>query len=111
MHYLFIETFAYTILLMLNISLTFSNITFVTKIFKHPIWKHLGNYGFYIYLCNISIRTYMLRKYVNLRLSYNQLLLIFLLITCLTALVLYVTIEVIYKKLILKRINKSKLLN
>ena len=108
MHYFVIETFVYAVLLMLNISLTFSNITFATKMFKHTIWKKLGDYGFYIYLCNISIRTYMLRKYVNLGLTYEQLLLRFLIITCLTSLFLYIIVEFIYKKLILKKVMTLK---
>ena len=108
MQYLFIGTFLCAILLALNISLTFSNVTLAPKIFKHTIWKKLGNYGFYIFLCNISIRTYMLRKYADLGLTYKQLLFRFLIITCITSLILYIIVEIVYKKLILKRIMNIK---
>ena len=111
MHYLVIDTFTYAILLMLNICLTFSNVTFATKIFKHTFWKKLGDYGFYIFLCNISIRTYMLRKYVNFGLSYKQLLFRFLIITCLISLMIYIIVEIIYKKLILKKVMNLKIKN
>ena len=99
MQYYFIETFLSAILLMFNISLTFSNITYTKNLFRHSICKKLGNYGLYIFLCNVSIRTYMLRNYMALNMSYKQLLLRFFVISCVVALFLYLIVEVIYKRL------------
>ena len=108
MHYLFMGNFVFAVLLMLNISLTFSGVTFATKIFKNKIWKKFGEYGFYVFLCNISIRTYMMRVYMNSGLSYRQLLPKFLILSCLTALFIYILVELIYKKIILNKIMALK---
>ena len=101
-------TFLYAVLLMINISITFSNVTIPSKIFKHSIWKKIGNYGFYIFLCNISIRTYMLKNYMHLNLTYNQLLICFVTITCITSLVIYLIVEILLKDYIFKIINRKK---
>lgn len=105
MHYFFMGTFLFALLLMLNISLTFSGITFLSKMFKNNIWKKLGNYGFYIFLCNISVRTYIQRNYLNLGFSYNELLFRFIINSCLLALILYIIVEIIYMKFILKKLS------
>ena len=106
MHYLFIDRFLFVLLMVFNISLTFSNITFSSKLFKHSIWKKLGDYGFYIYLCNISIRTFMINNYLNLGLSYKALFFKFVILSCLTGLLLYVGVEIIYKKIFM--VSKSR---
>jgi len=102
LHYAVLDTLIFAVLLTLNISLTFSNITYTKNIFKHSIWKKLGTLGFYIYLCQISIRTYMLRHLTHV---YKIDLLKYLVITLLTSICIYIIIEIIYKKVI-KLINK-----
>jgi len=110
MNYFYIGTFVFALLLMLNISLTFSSITISTKIFKNPIWKELGNYGFYMYLCNISIRTYLLNKYSTMCLPYKEMFIKLEVTTMIVGLISYIIVELIYKKMIQKSIvnNKNK---
>ena len=102
MHYYFMNRFLFVVLLALNIALTFSNRTFLSKIFKHSFWKKLGEYGFYIYLCNISIRTFMIREYLNRGFTYSELFIKFVILSCMTALFLYIGVEIIYKKMLSK---------
>lgn len=102
MHYYFMNRFLFVVLLALNIALTFSNRTFLSKIFKHSFWKKLGEYGFYIYLCNISIRTFMIREYLNKGFTYSELFIKFVILSCMTALFLYIGVEIIYKKMLSK---------
>lgn len=101
MHYYFMDRFLFVVLLSLNIALSFSNKTFLSKIFRHSFWKKLGEYGFYIYLCNISIRTFIINNYLSMGLSYYELLFKFIVLSCLTALLLYIGVEIIYKKMLI----------
>lgn len=111
LHYAILDTLLFAVLLTLNIALTFSNITYTTSIFKSPKWKKLGTLGFYIYLCQISIRTYMLRHLTHV---YKIDLIKYILITLITAIFIYVIVEIMYektiklvKKLMLKYKRKS----
>lgn len=104
LHYEILDTLLFAILLTFNIALTFSNITYTKNIFKHSIWKKLGTLGFYVYLCQISIRTYMLRHLTHV---YKMDLIKYIIITFITAIFIYVVIEIVYKK-ILKLLKKQK---
>jgi peptidoglycan/LPS O-acetylase OafA/YrhL len=108
MHFSYFGTFLFAILMMLNVSLTFSNITYSKNIFKHSIWKKLGNYGFYLFLCNISVRRYILKQYKGQNLTYRPLMIRFCIISLLTALLIYILVEIVYKKLFLKKIKKKE---
>lgn len=102
MHYAFMGTFIFAVLLTLNISLTFTGITYASKVFRHSFWEKLGKYGFYIFLCNTSVRSFMQLRYADVSLPYKTLLFRFVVASCLLALLIYVIVEVIYKLLIRK---------
>lgn len=104
LHYIVLDTLLFAILLTFNISLTFSNVTCIKKIFKNPLWKKLGTFGFYIYLCQISIRTYMLRHLTGI---YKLDLIKYIIITLITATIIYILIEVVYKRLTKLMKNKA----
>ena len=108
LHYLFMSSFLYAILLTANISLTFSGITYSSKIFKHKIWKKLGNYGFYIFLCNIPVRFFVVRHFTNLGYSYKHIFFYFIAMSCLTAALVYLVVEILYKRIVLGRIRGEK---
>ena len=110
LHYSFLGGFLFATLLMIVMPITFSNVTYSTKIFKHKIWTELGKYGFYVYLCNISIRTYLLKKYQYVCICYRYLFIKFVIISCLVALAAYILVEIVYKKWLLQKINNKKVL-
>ena len=95
-NYNFLNTTIIAFMLLIAISLTFSNITYSPKIFASTIWKKLGNYGFYVYLCHISIRTFFMRhnNYI-----YSDMLSKYLLVSFVTGLVIYIMIDVVYKRI------------
>ena len=101
LHYFIVDTLLFAILLTLNISLTFSNVTYTKKLFKNEIWNKLGTFGFYMFLCQIAIRTYMLRH-----LTYNYIndLVKYIIITVFVSIIIYIIIEIIYK-------NRDKIKN
>lgn len=94
LHYYVADTLLYAILLTLNIAVTFSNITYTKKFFKNPIWNKLGTFGFYIYLCQIAIRTYMMRHLTN---NYINDLIKYIIITVIVSTIIYIIIEIFYK--------------
>ena len=108
LHYFFIDTVLYAVLLTINVSLTFSNVTYAKEIFKKDIWKKLGNYGFYMFLCNVSIRKYIKNRYLIYNLSYKKMFLLFVLMTVVIALFIYILVEIIYKEHILKKCCNKK---
>ena len=100
--FLFNSSFAY--LLTINIALTFSGITYTSKIFKHNFFKKLGRYGFYLYLCNTSVRVFFLNKYNVGDVSYWVLLFKFVFLTLLIGFIIYFIVEILYKR---KRIKND----
>jgi peptidoglycan/LPS O-acetylase OafA/YrhL len=108
MHFKVIGTFIFGILMTLNVSLTFSNVTYSKKIFKHSFWKKLGLYGFYVFLCNVSIRRFIVKRYKKYNLTYKQLFIRFVILSLVTALFIYIMIEIVYKKIILKKYREIK---
>ena len=96
MNYNILNTTIIAFMFLIAISLTFSNITYSPKIFASTIWKKVGNYGFYVYLCHISIRTFFLRRNNYI---YSDMLSKYLLVSFATGLVIYVMIDIIYKKI------------
>lgn len=99
LQYLFIPKPIHAYLLMINVALTFSNSTYTSKLFKSSKWKKLGKYGFYIYLINTSIRIFTFDKFAHYGFTYIQLLIIFVSMTCFIAFIIYIIIEVLYKKI------------
>lgn len=108
LYYLFMSPFLYAILLTANIALTFSGITYSSKVFKHKIWKKLGNYGFYIFLCNIPVRSFIVHHFASLGYSYRHIFFYFITISCLVAAFVYLIVEVLYKKFITGRTKGEK---
>lgn len=101
-----VDTIIFAVILTLNVALTFSNITCSKNIFKSSIWKKLGTFGFYMYLCQISIRTYMMRYITHI---YKIDLIKYIIITLVTSIIIYILVEIVYKKiknLIMKKINR-----
>lgn len=96
MHYNVIGTIIEALLFTFVVALTFSNITISKKIFKSSIWKKLGTFGFYMYLCQISIRTYLLRHNTH---PYNEMIIRYLLISLAVTIIVYIFVEIILKKL------------
>lgn len=93
MHFNYIGTIWYAILFTLGVSISFSGHTYTSKIFKHKIWKKLGNYGFYLYLTHGAIRTFMDRR--NTFVYYNMLPK-YILVSLVVALFVYVLLDIIY---------------
>lgn len=84
------------LLFTISVTITFSNISLTSNIFNNKIWNKLSNYGFYIYLTHVSIRTFLLRRNTNI---YFDMLFKYLLISLVTALFMYIVLEIIYPKL------------
>lgn len=110
MHYNYIGSIWYAILLTLGVAISFSGKTYTNKLFRWKIWKWLGNYGFYLYLTHASIRTYMLRRntwnYFNMLPKYIKL-------SFSVALGVYILLDIIYPfmKKIKEKMSQTKLTN
>ena len=102
MHFNYVGSLLVAILFTVNIAITFSNISYVNKLFKHSIWKKLGKLGFYIFLINIPVRAYLLRHNGH---SYHQMLFRFTLITITLAIISYIIVEIMYP-MVVKKIKK-----
>ncbi len=105
LHFQFMFNSSFAYLLTLNVALTFSGITYTSKIFKNDFWRKLGKYGFYLYLCNTSVRVFFLNKYAVGEVSYPVLLFKFLFLTCIIGFIIYCLIEILYKNLKNKKTN------
>lgn len=66
MFYVFYTEMVGTILLAIAIallvSISFSDISLTNKVFKHKIWKSLGNLGFYLYMTHDAVKRYYLKQ-------------------------------------------------
>ena len=94
LHYSKIGLIIHAIILTWNVALTFSGKTLSSKLFRWNIWKKIGNYGFYLYLCQVSVRAYVTRCYTG---DYMMLLKKYVTVSLVTASIIYFIIEVIYK--------------
>ena len=103
MHFAFLDSILIAILFLICISLTFSNQTLISKYFKSNLWKKIGSIGFYMYLCQISIRTFLL-KYIEH--NYHHILLNYAILTMIISLILYFIIEKLLKKKLLPLFKK-----
>lgn len=95
MHYVICESYLNAIMLVLGIAITFSGQSYMKEVFKKNIFEKLGKYGFLLYLCNIPIRTFMLK---NFNYGYFKMLWIYLLLTFLFAGLCYIFTEYVLKK-------------
>lgn len=93
MHFYHIGTIWCAILFTTGVAISFSNQSLTSKMFNSKIWKQLGNYGFYLYLTHVSIRTYMNRRNSFV---YYDMLPKYILICVLVALFVYVILEHVY---------------
>ena len=100
MHYNIIGSILEALLFAFAVALTFSNSTISKNIFKSSFWKKLGTFGFYMFLCQISIRTYLMRHNTG---NYGEMLLRYILMTLIISLIIYIIVEIIYKKIIYKK--------
>lgn len=103
MHFNYIGTIWYAILFIIGASITFSGISYTSKIFKHKIWKKLGNYGFYLYLTHGAVRTYMNRRNTYV---YYDMLPKYLLVSLLVALSVYILLDIVYPRIKMQKKNK-----
>lgn len=109
MHYDIMTSTTAAVLMALVLTITFSNTTFHKYIFKHAFWKHLGTYGFYIFLCNIAVRNFFVTHYTDLGLSYKRLFFEFCLASIIISLILYFCVEFCYKRIVKKIVRKIKI--
>lgn len=93
MHFKWFETIIYAIFFTLAVAISFSYRTYTASIFKHKIWKKLGNFGFYLYLIHVSIRTYLLRKNTF---CYSDMLLKFVCLSIIVTILVYFILEILY---------------
>lgn len=104
MHFKWFETLIYAIFFTLAVAISFSNKTYTSSIFKHKIWKKLGNFGFYLYLTHVSIRTYIDRKNTFI---YSDMLLKFVSLSIIVAIFVYFILEFVYPR-VKSKISKNK---
>ena len=83
------------IIMMLLISISFSGNSLTHKVFKHKIWKSLGNYSFYLYLIHVAIRQYYQRHNTYV---YLDMFIKYALTSMLVALIVYIILDIIYPK-------------
>lgn len=100
MQYCIIGTIWFAILFTLNIAITFSNQTYITNLFKSEIWKKIGKFGFYLFLTNVSVRTFVLSHFIY---TYRNMTLIMLIITIGVSTISYILTEIIIPKIKTKR--------
>lgn len=85
------------ILFLIAVSITFSNVSYTSKVFTSPIFKKLGKFGFILYLTNIPVRTFVATTF---NASYYEMLLIYWTLTIILSLVSYVLSEILLPKII-----------
>ena len=93
MHFNYIGTIWCAILFVIGVSITFCNQSLTSSVFKSKFWNKLGNYGFYLYLTHVSIRTYFERRNSYI---YYDMLPKYIFISLLVALFVYIVLEYIY---------------
>ena len=110
-YFSFMGSIAVALLFVFVIALTFSKLTYSSKIFRHDIWRKLGIFGFYMYLCQISVRTYWLDwlSHQHQIYGYHRMLCYYVVMTVILSILIYIIVEVIYKRL--KKYGKPKWLS
>jgi peptidoglycan/LPS O-acetylase OafA/YrhL len=81
------------IIIALLISISFSGISLTEKVFKHKVWKYIGNYGFYLYMVHEAVRQYYKRQNTYI---YIKMFKKYAITSALVALGMFIIIDVIF---------------
>ncbi len=94
-YYALFGSYLTAILFMINISITFSNLSYSARFFRSPRFKQLGKFGFILYLSNIPVRNVVISANLS---SYNRRLVLYWILVLGLSLVSYLLSELITKK-------------
>ena len=91
------------ILFVINVAITFSNISYTSLLFTSSKLQQLGKFGFILYLSNIPVRKLVLNSHL---ISYNRKLVLYWILVFVLSVMSYILSEVIIKRLQEKKKNK-----